>query len=272
MAESKRYDIVLSIAGSDASGGAGIQADIKTASAMGCYAATAITSVVSENTQKVYSVADMTAEMVVSQIHAVLDDIGVSAIKIGMLHSAEVAHAVAEVLKTCGTKNIVLDPVMVATSGDELMLEDTIEVIKSELMPIARICTPNLPEAKRLLGGREIKTIEEMKQAAIDISEMGCSVMLKGGHLDGKIMMDILCNKETRELLELPQDKVETRNTHGTGCTLSTAIASGLAKGKTLTGAVVGAKTYINQAIETGARYEIGRGHGPVAHFYKYWE
>ncbi len=280
----KKYYRVLTIAGSDPSGGAGVQADIKTISAMGCYAASAITSVVNENTVGVYGVHDIPVEFVVGQIESVMDDIGVDAVKIGMLHSAELAHAVAELLKEREVKNVVLDPVMVATSGDELMRNEAVDVLRTELIPQARIITPNVPEAERLLGGRQIKTLEEMKDAASELTDLGTSVLLKGGHMnfvelfkdnknvDPNVMIDILCNSETMQQLEIPSDRVETRNTHGTGCTLSSAIASSLAKGKGLTSAVLEAKTYMAEAIKFGAEYEIGKGHGPVCHFFKILE
>lgn len=264
----KHYFRVLTIAGSDPSGGAGIQADIKTISAMGCYAASAITSVVNENTVGVYGVHDIPSDFVIGQVESVLDDVGADAIKIGMLHSPELAHAVAELLKKREVKNVVLDPVMVATSGGDLMLSETIDVLKKELIPLARIITPNIPEAEKLLG-RAIKSVDEMKDAASDLTDLGTSVLLKGGHLEGDVMIDVLCNTETMQRLELPSDRIKTNNTHGTGCTLSSAVASGLAMGKELTPAVVAAKTYMSRAIEAGAEYEIGKGHGPVCHFFK---
>ncbi len=264
----KQYKRVLTIAGSDPSGGAGIQADIKTISAMGCYAASAITSVVNENTVGVYGVHDIPADFVVGQVESVLDDIGVDAIKIGMLHSPELAHAIAELLKSRQMSNVVLDPVMVATSGGDLMLAETLDVLRNELIPLAKVITPNIPEAEKLLNGRPIKSVDDMKDAASDLTDLGASVLLKGGHLDGDVMIDVLCNCETMQRLELPSDRVKTQNTHGTGCTLSSAIASALALGKSLTPAVIMAKEYMTNAISAGAEYEIGKGHGPVCHFF----
>lgn len=264
----KKYNVVLSIAGSDPSGGAGIQADIKAISALGCYAATAITSVVNENTAGVYGVHDVPVDFVIGQINSVLDDINVDAIKIGMLHSPELAHAVADLLRSRQAKNVVLDPVMVATSGGDLMMKEALDVLRKELIPLATIITPNIPEAEALLDGRSIKSVDDMKEAASDLTDLGASVLLKGGHLDGDVMIDVLCNVDTLQRLELPSDRVKTQNTHGTGCTLSSAIAAGLAKGKTLTPAVIAAKEYMNKAIAAGADYEIGKGHGPVCHFF----
>lgn len=265
---SKKYNVVLSVAGSDPSGGAGIQADIKTISALGCYAATAVTSVVNENTVGVYGVHDIPVEFVIGQVNSVLDDLEVNAVKIGMLHSPELASALADVLRERKVGNVVLDPVMVATSGDSLMLDETVDVLKRELAPLASVMTPNIPEAERLLGGRTIKSADDMKVAAADLTELGCSVLLKGGHLEGDVMIDVLCNTQTQERLELPADRIKTQNTHGTGCTLSSAIAAHLARGKRLTSAVVAAKEYMNSAIVAGAKYTIGKGHGPVCHFF----
>ena len=268
--QNRKYFRVLSIAGSDPSGGAGIQTDIKTISALGCYAMTAITSVVDESTTSVSGVHDIPASFVVGQIKSVIDDIGVDAVKIGMLHSPDLAHAVAETLRERDIRNIVLDPVMVATSGDPLMASETIDVLKKELAPLARVITPNLPEASALLNGRTIDDIDSAKEAASDITDLGSSVLLKGGHGNGDVLIDILCNIETMERLELPQDRIQTQNTHGTGCTLSSAIAAALAKGKSLTSAVVSAKNYITGAITAGAQYQIGKGHGPVKHFWNF--
>lgn len=266
----KKYDTVLTIAGSDPSGGAGIEADIKTISAHGCYASTVITAVVNENTQGVYGIHPIPVDMVVGQIESVLTDIGADAVKIGMLYSAELVSAVASVLRKHDVKNIVVDPVMVATSGDALMKAGIAEALKSELFPIARIITPNIPEAETLTG-LKISNVDEMKDASDVLSVNGLSVLLKGGHLDADKLVDVLCDAEDEAFLEFPSDKIVTKNTHGTGCTLSSAIASNLAKGKRLLGAVTASKQYIDAAIKAGADYEIGKGHGPVCHFYNLW-
>lgn len=264
----KRYSRVLSIAGSDPSGGAGIQADIKAISATGSYAATAITAVVNENTVGVYGIHEVPVDFVVGQIESVLTDIGADAVKIGMLYSAELVQAVAETLKKHDVKNIVVDPVMVATSGDALMKSDIADALKAYLFPIARLITPNIPEAETLLG-RKISTMDEMKDAADELSVDGLSVLVKGGHLSTNEMADILCDAEDEAFLDFPYDKIVTPNKHGTGCTLSSAIASYMAQGKGLLGAVTAAKQYIDAAIMAGAEYEIGKGHGPVCHFWK---
>jgi hydroxymethylpyrimidine/phosphomethylpyrimidine kinase len=267
----KRYRRVLTIAGSDSGGGAGIQADIKTISACGCYAASAITAVTVQNTLGVKAVHAIPVEVITQQIEAVIEDIGVDAVKIGMLHSAEVADAVARVLQKFGVQNIVLDPVMVSTSGHRLIEENAIESLVSGLMPMSRVITPNIPEAEILLGGAKLDRQSDLKDAARALAERcGTSVLLKAGHLTENKLVDIFYNAEEGEVVELPSVRIETRNTHGTGCTMSSAFASMLAKGYSLTESAKMAKDYINSAIIAGADYEIGHGFGPVNHFYKF--
>lgn len=268
----KHYKRVLTIAGSDPSGGAGIQADIKTMSACGCFAMSAITAVVDENTVGVTGVHPVPIEFVSGQIKSVLDDIGADAIKIGMLHSSELILSVKETLSNYNIKNIVLDPVMVATSGDTLLQKEAIETLKKEIIPISRIITPNIPEAEILLG-KTINNQSQLKSVIKDLSNNGTvSVLLKAGHLAEDKLIDIFYNTENDEIIELPSARIHTRNTHGTGCTLSSAIASFLAHGLPMNEAIKLAKDYINQAITKGADYEIGKGCGPVHHFFKYWE
>jgi len=268
----KQYKKVLSIAGSDSGGGAGIQADIKAISACGCYALTAITAITVQNTVGVHGVWPVPVEAIKGQISAVLGDIGADAVKIGMLHSSEVITAVRDCLTELNAVNIVLDPVMVATSGDRLLLDDAIESLKSDLIPIARIITPNIPEAEILLG-RKYESYENAAQMAIDLS-MGrkVSVLLKAGHLTGPELTDIFYNAEEDSLLKLSSVRTETKNTHGTGCSLSSAIAAFLAKGFSMNDAVKQGKKYISNAILKGAGYSTGEGHGPVHHFYNFWE
>ena len=259
---------VLTIAGSDSGGGAGIQADIKSISANGCFAASAITAITAQNTLGVNAVEGLSIDIIEGQIDAVLSDIGADSIKIGMLHSAEVVHCVARMLRKYEMTNVVLDPVMVSTSGHKLIEDSAIEVMKSELMPMARVITPNIPEAEILIG-EGISEQGDLPSAARRLAEMyGVSVLLKAGHLVNDELIDIFYNRETGEVVELSARRVETRNTHGTGCTLSSALAAQLAKGLSLTDAVRAAKHYINQAIIHGAHRNIGHGHGPVAHFY----
>ena len=262
---------VLTIAGSDSGGGAGIQADIKSISANGCFATSVITAITAQNTLGVNAVEGLSVDIIEKQIDAVLNDIGTDSVKIGMLHTTEVVHCVARMLRKYEVDNIVLDPVMVSTSGHRLIEESAIEVLKSELIPMARVITPNIPEAEILLG-KSITRQEELPEATRQLAEKyGVSVLLKAGHLVGEELMDIFYNNETGETIELNARYINTRNTHGTGCTLSSALASQLAKGLSLTEAVRTAKHYIDQAIIHGARYEIGHGHGPVAHFYQTW-
>ena len=265
----QNYPRVLTIAGSDSGGGAGIQADIKSISANGCFAASAITAITAQNTLGVNAVEGLSIDIIEGQIDAVLSDIGADSIKIGMLHSAEVVQCVARMLRKYNIKDVVLDPVMVSTSGHRLIEESAIEVLKAELMPMARVITPNIPEAEILLG-EAISEQGDLPAAARRLAEKyGVSVLLKAGHLVNDELIDIFYNHETEEVVELSARRVDTHNTHGTGCTLSSAFAAQLAKGLSLTEAARTAKHYINQAIIHGAHQEIGHGHGPVAHFYK---
>ena len=264
----KKYNRVLTIAGSDSGGGAGIQADIKTISAMGCYAASAITAITVQNTLGVQAVHPVPLDILVGQIDAVLADIGAVAIKFGMLHSAEVVNLVADMIGKYEIRNVVLDPVMVSTSGHRLIEENAVEVIMRRLMPLARVITPNIPEAE-ILAGCSISGEDVFDEIARKLSgNTGVSVLLKAGHLSGDSLVDYFYNAEDGTMTKLPSKRVHTRNTHGTGCTLSSAFAAALAKGEDLTAAAVSAKKYIEQAIISGADYEIGGGHGPVNHFW----
>jgi hydroxymethylpyrimidine/phosphomethylpyrimidine kinase len=268
----KVYKRVLTIAGSDSGGGAGIQADIKTISACGCFAMTAITAITVQNTLGVSAVYPIPEHIIEGQIDAVLSDIGVDAVKIGMLHSSEVIMLVKKLLKQYNIKNVVLDPVMVSTSGHKLIDDQAIKTLKKELLYETRVITPNIPEAEMLLG-KKINTQQELPLFAKELSSNGkVSVLLKAGHFYEDELIDIFYNAETNQLLELKSERIETNNTHGTGCTLSSAVAAYLAHGLSLNDAVFRAKDYINSAIIEGAPYQIGKGHGPVHHFYKYWK
>ncbi len=262
----KSYFRVLTIAGSDSGGGAGIQADIKTISAMGCYASSAITAVTVQNTLGVQAVHPIPLDILEGQIDAILSDIGADAIKIGMLHSTKVVNLVAEMIEKYGIRNVVLDPVMVSTSGHKLIEDDAIESIKNRLIPLSRVITPNIPEAE-ILSGCKISSDQDFEQIAKKLSfNKSVSVLLKAGHLDNDCLVDYFYNIEDDTITLLPSKRVKTRNTHGTGCTLSSAFASALARGEDLTAASKSAKKYIEQAIVSGAEYEIGHGHGPVNH------
>ena len=337
----KTYPRVLTIAGSDSGGGAGIQADIKSISATGSYAASAITAVTVQNTLGVEAVHPVPTEIIVAQIRAVLSDIGADAVKIGMLNSAEVVLAVRDALLQAMEEgwikpaasgdgsaaladgpvsasvaasadgsvaegrtalfNIVLDPVMVATSGHRLIEESAIKVLREELLLLARVITPNIPEAE-ILVGHEIKCQSELAEVARELSEKvsrglngsgsssfwagmttpssvmagsighpterRVSVLMKAGHLTDERLVDVFYNAEEDRILELPSVRIDTPNTHGTGCTLSSAFASFLAQGFSLDRAARAATAYIHGAIASGAQFAIGHGHGPVDHFY----
>jgi hydroxymethylpyrimidine/phosphomethylpyrimidine kinase len=268
----KQYTRVLTIAGSDSGGGAGIQADLKTISALGCYGMSAITAITAQNTTGVSGVWPLSIECVEQQIHAVLSDIGVDAIKIGMLWSSEMARSVAAMIKRFSVESVVFDPVMVAQSGDTLFAEDDAVNMIRELSPCSLIVTPNIPEATHLVG-REIHDIKDMETAARDLTAMGCSnVLIKGGHLDGDEVVDLLYGSDSDETTLFRGKRIDTRNNHGTGCTLSSAIASFLAHGKNLKTAVDQGKAYITRALAAGSDYETGHGHGPVHHFSELWD
>lgn len=265
------YRRVMTIAGSDPSGGAGVQADIKTISACGCYATSAIVAVVDENTVGVTGVHPVPVNFVTGQIRSILDDIGTDAVKIGMLHSSELARAVRDTLDCYpGVADIVLDPVMVATSGDPLLESDAVATVRDVLIPRSRVITPNIPEAELLLGCK-VHSQADLPDVARELSRLGASVLLKAGHLTEGVVEDVFYNRETGEMTRLCSPRIDTRNTHGTGCTLSSAFASFLARGCRLDEAATKAKEYIAAAISAGATYAIGHGHGPVHHFHAFW-
>lgn len=266
---SKHYTKVLTIAGSDSGGGAGIQADLKTFAALGCYGTSVITAVTAQNTSAVTSIYEMPLRCIEDQINAVLDDIGCNAVKIGMLHSADVITLVAKCLRRHDVQNIVLDPVMVAKSGDRLLREDAMQALKECIFPLARVVTPNLPEASDLLN-RRIEHYDDMVEAAKDLLAYGSeSVVVKGGHFSGEESSDCLITHEGTHWFHSP--RVVTRHTHGTGCTFSSAIAAYLAQSKPIPEAVQYAKDYLTKCIDAGARYQLGHGHGPVHHFFRQW-
>lgn len=262
-----KYPVVLSIAGSDSGGGAGIQADIKTISALGCFATTAITAVTVQNTLGVSGIHSIPIEIVRSQIKAVMDDIQPSAIKIGMVHHPELAITIASVLKKYRDVFIVFDPVMVATSGDQLIESNTIETLKKELFPLAQLITPNLDEAY-MLTGITIHTIADMRACAQEIIDSGCNaVLVKGGHLRGSVLYDVFLNKNGDECI-FKSTAIDTLNIHGTGCSLSSAIASYLALGNDLVTSIARSARYVQHAIKHGKDVKIGKGHGPLNHFF----
>jgi hydroxymethylpyrimidine/phosphomethylpyrimidine kinase len=263
-----KYPAVLSIAGSDSGGGAGIQADIKTISALGCFATCAITAVTVQNTLGVTDIHSVPAAVVRDQIKAVMDDIAPEVIKLGMIHSKELAVIIAETLRLYPTVSVIFDPVMVAASGDVLIEPETIAVLKQHLFPLAAVVTPNLNEAA-ILTGMAICNETDMKVAAQRILATTCkSVLIKGGHLQGgDSVLDLYIDQSGRELL-LQADYIKTPNIHGTGCTLSAAIAAYRALDHTLEAAVQQAHMYTHGAIRHGADVTTGNGKGPLNHFY----
>lgn len=267
----KSYFRALTIAGSDSGGGAGIQADLKTFAALGCYGMSVVTALTAQNTHSVTGIFPVPPEFIGLQMDAVMSDIGTDAVKIGMLHSPEVIETVAEKLAAWRCPNIVLDPVMISKSGDKLLRADAINALKSVLMPKAFIVTPNLPEAEILLS-REVKTPEDMRHAAKALATLGCgNVLLKGGHLPRGDSCDMLYQQGSDTLTSLPAVRIDTPNSHGTGCSLSSAICAGLARGLALEAAVRNAKAWITGALAAGSAYTTGKGHGPVHHFYDLW-
>lgn len=266
------YHKVLTIAGSDSGGGAGIQADLKTVSAIGCYGLSVVTALTAQNTRGVTGIHPVPPSFAAEQIAAVLGDIGADAVKIGMLYSAELIEVVAEELKRFDVARIILDPVMVAQSGDKLLQDDAIRALKECLMPLADVVTPNIPEAE-VLTGQRIGGLEEMQAAAKSLAVYGSrSILLKGGHLQDNICTDWLYLTDDDRLVSMDAPRIDSRNNHGTGCTLSSAIAGYRAKGFDIEEAVRLAKTYIQKAIRAGAEYTLGKGHGPVHHFFEFWQ
>ncbi|MFL9843446.1 bifunctional hydroxymethylpyrimidine kinase/phosphomethylpyrimidine kinase [Flavobacterium rhizosphaerae] len=262
-----KYPIALTIAGSDSGGGAGIQADLKTFSALGCYGTSAITALTAQNTLGVSGIHSIPAEFVKQQLQAVLSDITPDAIKIGMVHTPELASAIAEVLQQYKDIPVVLDPVMVATSGARLIEETTVKRIVAELFPLATLVTPNMDEAA-YLAGITVSGVEDMYEAAkIILREGAHGLLLKGGHLEGGQITSLLYlnNNEPKVLVS---KKVNTQNTHGSGCTLSSAIAAFLARGEQVEKAVRMAEQYVYNAISEGADVVTGKGFGPLNHFF----
>lgn len=263
--------IAVTIAGSDSGGGAGIQADLKTFSALGVYGASVLAALTAQNTLGVTGIHDVPADFIRAQMDAVFTDLSVNAVKIGMLSRPEAIAAVSDGLSAHGAKNVILDPVMVAASGDPLITDTAVDILKSRLFPYVDVITPNLHEAARLLGKEPAANRGEMETQALQLLEFGpTAVLLKGGHGDDPEAADILVMPAGVEWYIAP--RLATNNTHGTGCTLSSAIASGLAAGLPLAEAVGMAKAYVTAAIQASDTLSIGRGHGPVHHFHAIWQ
>jgi hydroxymethylpyrimidine/phosphomethylpyrimidine kinase len=262
--------IALTIAGSDSSGGAGIQADLKTFSALGVYGASVIAALTAQNTKGVAAVFEVPPAFVRAQIDAVFADLAVGAVKIGMLGNAAVVETVAERLSHHRALPVVLDPVMVATSGDRLLKSDAVDAMRTKLMPLAVVVTPNLPEAAALLDAPEAASEDDMVRQAERLLALGSrAVLMKGGHGKAAESVDLLVTATAT--VRFVAARIATKNTHGTGCTLAAAIAAGLAKRQDLTDAVRAAKDYVTAAIAAADRLAVGHGHGPVHHFHKWW-
>ncbi|MEX0785050.1 MAG: bifunctional hydroxymethylpyrimidine kinase/phosphomethylpyrimidine kinase [Dehalococcoidia bacterium] len=270
---SARAPLALTIAGSDSGGGAGIQADLKTFAALGVHGSSAITAITAQNTVEVTSVFELPPELVAAQIDAVMSDIGTEATKTGMLASAEIIEVVAAKVREHGLRPLVVDPVMVAKSGDRLLREDAVEALRTLLLPLATVLTPNLPEAEVLLG-RQLPTWDDVREGAQELVSLGAeAVVMKGGHPPaeasrGGAAIDLFYDGASFH--EFTANRVVTSSTHGTGCTFSAAIAATLAKGEPARGAVALAKAYVTKALQ--AAYPVGHGHGPVHHFFRFWQ
>jgi hydroxymethylpyrimidine/phosphomethylpyrimidine kinase len=262
-----RIPTALTIAGSDSGGGAGIQADLKTFAALGVYGTSVLTAITAQNTIGVFGVHEIPTDIIFAQMEAVCTDIGADAVKIGMLSSSAIVEVVSRELQRHRVDTLVVDPVMVAKSGDPLLQEDAVDALRALLVPLAAVVTPNLPEAEALTGVK-ITTDDDMRRAAERIIQMGArSVVVKGGHREGPAT-DLFYDGTLFQEFSAP--RVDTKNTHGTGCTFASAIAAGLAKGMSVIESVAQAKEYVTEAIRRS--FPIGRGHGPLNHFYKLWE
>jgi hydroxymethylpyrimidine/phosphomethylpyrimidine kinase len=262
--------IALTIAGSDSSGGAGIQADLKTFAALGVYGASVITALTAQNTRGVSGIHVVPPPFITAQCDAVFGDLAVGAVKIGMVAERAAIEAVASGLQRWQPKHVVLDPVMVATSGDRLLAADAVDALRTKLVPLASIITPNLPEAAALLDLPLAASEAEIEAQGRKLLTLGCrAALIKGGHGQGSESVDYLI--DANGVVALPAPRIATDNTHGTGCSLSSAIAAGLAKGEDLATSVRNAKTFVSGAIAAADRFSVGQGHGPVHHFHRFY-
>ena len=257
----------MTIAGSDSGGGAGIQADLKTFAALGVYGTSVLTAITSQNTLGVTDVLELPTSLIRSQFDAVISDIGTDVVKTGMLSSSEIIRTVADMIKDRIIEKLVVDPVMVAKSGDRLLQEEATETLRTILIPLAMVVTPNVPEAE-VLTGKKIESLDDARIAAREIVGMGAkAVVVKGGHLEGPAT-DVLC--DGKDFTEFTSERIDTANTHGTGCTFASATAAGLAKGLSIAEAVSRAKEYVTETIRHN--FPMGQGHGPLNHFYMLWD
>jgi hydroxymethylpyrimidine/phosphomethylpyrimidine kinase len=262
--------IALTIAGSDSSGGAGIQADLKSFAANGVYGASVITALTAQNTQGVSGIHQVPAEFVTAQIDAVFSDLDIGAVKIGMVAHPPVIDAIVAGLTRWSPKHVVLDPVMVATSGDRLLAAEAVDALRTKLIPRASVITPNLPEAAALLDEAVAADEAAVEKQGRRLLALGCkTVLIKGGHGEGAESIDYLIDSSGVTALAAP--RIATKNTHGTGCSLSSAIAAGLAKGEGMESAVRKAKAFVSAAIAAADRFSVGHGHGPIHHFHKFY-
>ncbi|MGO8737862.1 bifunctional hydroxymethylpyrimidine kinase/phosphomethylpyrimidine kinase [Rhodoblastus sp.] len=265
-----RFANILSIAGSDPSGGAGLQGDLKTFSAFGCYGMAAVTALTAQNTLGVQAVQPVRADFVAAQIESIFADIAVDAVKIGMIGAPDNVAAIAGQLRRHAARNVVLDPVLAATGGHSLGGDQLVAPIVAQLFPLARLVTPNLMESALFAGGRMPERVDEMRAVALKLHALGApAVLVKGGHLPGGVACDLLY--DGAEFIEFSAPRVATRNSHGTGCALSSAIAARLGQGAGLKQAVADAKAFLSAALAAGATLDIGAGHGPPHHFYALW-
>jgi hydroxymethylpyrimidine/phosphomethylpyrimidine kinase len=263
----RRIPTAMTIAGSDSGGGAGIQADLKTFAALGVYGTSALTAITAQNTIGVTGVHEIPTDIIAAQIEAIITDIGADAVKTGMLSSSAIVEVVAQELKRHRVEALVIDPVMVAKSGDPLLQQEAVEALRAKLVPLAAVVTPNIPEAE-VLTGLKITSLDDMRLAAEKIIEMDArGVVVKGGHLAGPAI-DLFYDGSRFEEFTAP--RIDTKNTHGTGCTFASAIAAGLARRLSVIDSVAQAKEYVTEAIRRS--FPIGQGHGPLNHFYKLWE
>jgi hydroxymethylpyrimidine/phosphomethylpyrimidine kinase len=259
-----RPPTAMTVAGSDSGGGAGVQADLKTFAALGVYGTSAITAVTAQNTQGVAAIHEVPTDVIAAQIQAIISDIRVDAVKTGMLSSSAIIETVVVELERHGVTQLVVDPVMVAKGGDRLLREDAVDALRNRLLPLAAVVTPNMPEAE-VLAGVPVRTLEDAREAAKRIVALGAkTVVVKGGHMEDGDAVDTFY--DSRDFQEFSAPRIDTKNTHGTGCTFASAIAAGLAKGLDTLTSVAQAKAYVTEAIR--ASLEIGTGHGPLDHFY----
>ncbi len=260
----KTLPVIMTIAGSDSGAGAGIQADLKTIAAIGGYGTSVITALTAQNTLKVSGIFPIPTNFIKKQFNAIVSDFNVAAIKTGMLANKETIECVATLIKKSGIKNYVLDPVMVATSGSKLVTENVVDIIKKKLIPLAKVITPNIPEAEILLN-RKLHSIDDMRQFAFDLLKLGSeSVFLKGGHLEEDTIIDIFVSNSFNSYIVYEKRKIETQNTHGTGCNLSTALAVYLTQDYDWKKTIELVEDYIHNCIDLSSRYKIGKGNGPL--------